>query len=169
MLQRDAVAERTVPVAEVAADTEALRAWYDSHKEDVSPPEQRSAEVVMCGDWVTARETLDQIERGELRFEDVGEVFRTQMEERDDHRFPLFHSMLFAPTAKVGTLLPRPIYLNEQAALARVHSIESSVPPPLDDPEVHEAAVTGVRAPRAAAAVENHLNELRERYPERAK
>lgn len=160
--------ERRVPRAEVAADTAALRAWYDAHPQELWTDELRNIEGVVFDDLPAATEAIRRLSAGEVELEALGDLVATGLQRRDDLEHPGFHAILFDPALGPGDLLPVPVVLAGKPIVARIQQVVPATRKPFDDPEVQERLVQEARAPRLAAARERLLAELAERYPERA-
>ncbi|MEX1366862.1 MAG: hypothetical protein AB1Z98_27290, partial [Nannocystaceae bacterium] len=87
---------------------------------------------------------------------------------RDDLEYPAFHPILFDEALAPGDLLHYPVVHARKLIVGRVQQVVPATRRPFDDPEVQERLVQEVRAPRLAAAREQLLAELGQRYPERA-
>lgn len=157
--------ERRVPRAEVAADTQALRAWYDEHPDTLWSEELRNLEGVVFDDYASAEAAISRLRAGEVELEDLGEMVATGLQRRDDAEHPGFHSILFDDALGPGDLLPAPVVLARKLVVARVQQVVPATRKPFDDPEVRERLVEEVRAPRVAKARAEILAELAQRYP----
>lgn len=158
--------QRRVPYEEVAADTAALREYYDAHPDAFTVPEQRSMQGVRFETFEEAEDALRKLEAGEADLSDFGEVVATPLQPRDDAENPTFHPFLFAQGVGEGDWLPHPVVIAETLLVGRVLGLEPSRIEPFDDPAVQEQLVAAVRAPRLAQAKADLLEELRRRYPE---
>ena len=154
--------ERRVPYASVAADEVALREHYETHPEQFTRPERRSAQGVLMTHLQPAGVALDQLKRGEVELPDLGDVVSTTLQERDDVEFPWFHPVLF-DVGEVGHWLAEPVVIGERVFVGRVETIQPAQLEPFDDPAVQERLVHAVRAPRLELAKRALLEELRTR------
>lgn len=182
-LQHDAMLERRLPRAEVAADVEALRARYErevqraASSEEDSPylqPERRRLRVVRVDTWDQGEQAIEQIRAGELSLEDYAAqletpaaprpVLETPLMRRDEREYPAYHSILFDPALGVGDLLPSPVLSGQVVLIGVIAEIEPSAPLPFEDPEVQERLVTAERAQRLVPVEAELLEELAARF-----
>ena len=161
--------ERRVPRAEVAADTDALRAWYDTHTDEFWEPEQRNIEGVVMDDLAAAEAALARLQADEVTLDELGNTIATPLQERDDQEHPGFHAIMFDPSVlHAGDPLPHPVVIARAIIVGRVQQIVAAKRRPFDDPQVQERLVQEVRAPLVAKAQAELMAELAERFPERA-
>jgi len=171
-VQRSTELERAVPRAAIEADVEALRAHYDAHPELFVVPETRVAEGVLFPRWDDAEAALAAVQLGTTTLESLAadteeaELLRTKPQTRDDHEFPGFHPLLFAPDLTPGELLPAPVVIGERLMVARLLEVEAPHRRPFDDPAVREQLVESLRAPRLTNAQREHESTLATRFPE---
>ncbi len=152
--------ERRVPREQVARDEAALRAYYEAHQMHFMAPERRQAEGVVFKRLARAQQALEQARAG-TPLSELGEVWKTEAMVRDDEGFPGLHPILFDPALRPGDLLPVPVYVGRGFMVARLLRVEPARPRPLSDPDVREAVVDAVLAPRRARARAALLAELR--------
>ena len=164
-IQLAAEFERRVPRAQVAADTGALRAYYDAHLDEFRSVERRSLEGVRFDKLAQAEAALARCRSGEAELAELGEVVTTPIAPRDDARFPGFHVLLFDPALKVGDWLAHPVVTERKIVIGRVFEIEAAEPRDFEDPAVQEQLVNAVRAERLEPVRAQYLAELAERYP----
>jgi len=160
--------ERRVPRAAVAADTVALREYYDAHLSDFMSPETRSVQGVFFFNVDDAAHALAQLRSGSAQLKELGEVIATPEQSRDDKEQPSYHPILFGAGLKVGDWLPAPVIMGTVVVAGRVAAINPPAPLPFDDPGVQERLVVAVRAPRVAEARLELMEELAQRFPESA-
>ncbi len=158
--------ERRVPRAEVAADTAALRAWYDAHPDEFWKPEQRNAEGVVFDDYATAEPAVAALAAGTATLESLGTIVATPLQARDDAEHPGFHPTLFEPGLSAGDWLSAPIIVARTLIVGRLQQVIPASRTPFEDPGVQEQLVQRVREPRVAAARQQLLEELAARFPE---
>ncbi|MEX1367805.1 MAG: hypothetical protein AB1Z98_32045 [Nannocystaceae bacterium] len=65
--------ERRVPRAEVAADTAALRAWYEGHPDQLWTEPLRNIEGVVFEDHAAAEAALSRLRSGQVTLRELGE------------------------------------------------------------------------------------------------
>jgi len=143
--------ERAVPRDAVASDTAALRAYYDAHPEVFTIPQQRSAQGVVFKTFAEADQALAALQGGTSELTDLGDVFATPMQARDDSEYPAFHPYLFEEGVEVGDFLAHPVFLGESLLIGRVQKIAPARLRPFDDADVQEQLVEAVIAPRREA------------------
>lgn len=153
--------ERAVPREGVARDTAALRAYYDAHPEAFTEPETRSAQGVVFKTFDEAEQALVALVGGTSTLEDLGDVFATPLQARDDAEFPAFHPHLFAEGVDEGDFIPHPVFVGEMLLIGRVQKVEKASVRPFDDPAVQEQVVEAVMKPRRDAARAQILERLR--------
>lgn len=153
--------ERAVPRESVAQDTEALRAYYDAHPDAFSEPETRSAQGVVFKTFDEAEQALAALVGGTSTLEELGDVFATPLQARDDAEFPAFHPHLFADSVGEGDFIPHPVFVGEMLLVGRVQKVEDASVRPFDDPAVQERVVEAVMKPRRDAARAQILERLR--------
>ncbi len=158
--------ERRVPRAQVAADTAALRAWYDAHPDRFWTVEQRSLEGVVFDTYEQAEPALAALEAGTTTLSELGETVATPLQPRDDAEHPGFHPILFDPTRGQGDFIAAPVIVARKLLVGRIQLAVPAERKPFDDPEVREQLVEQVRAPQLAQAKEQLLAELAQRYTE---
>jgi hypothetical protein len=163
-LQRAAMLERRLPRAEVAADTEALRARYQRERERFTTPERRRMRVVRVQTWDEGERALARIGAGELRLDELGGIVRTPLMKRDEQEFPAYHRALFDPSLGVGDLVPSPVMSGQVVLIGEVDEIEPAGVRPFEDPEVQEQLVTAERADRLVAVEAALQAELAARF-----
>ncbi len=144
--------ERAVPRDSVASDTAALRAYYDAHPGAFTTAEERSAQGVVFQTFAEADQALAALRGGTSALGDLGEVFATPMQARDDAEYPAFHPYLFAPGTEVGDFLAQPVFLGESLLIGRIQKIAPARLRPFEDEAVQEQLVQAVLEPRRAAA-----------------
>lgn len=168
-LQRAAMLERRLPRADVAADTEALRARYERERERFFEPERRRMRVVKVDTFDAGERAIARIAAGELTLDELagesGEVVRTPLMKRDDHEYPAYHRFLFDPSLKVGDLVPRPVLSGSLVLVGEVDEIQPAHTRPFDDPQVQEQLVAAEWDARIEPIEAALLAELRERFP----
>src|SRR5690606_29774553 len=160
--------ERRVPRETVAADEAALRAWYDAHPEALWTEEQRNLEAVAFTSYAEAEAALARLRAGEVTLRELGEVVATPLQPRDDAEHPGFHAILFEAGLGPGDWLSAPVLVAQTLLVGRVQQVIAAERRAFEEPAVQEQLVEAVRAPRLAAAREELLRELAERYPEQA-
>lgn len=158
--------ERRVPREAVAADAEALRAWYDAHPDALWTQEQRNMEAVAFDGYPAAEAALERLRAGEVSLGELGEQVATPLQRRDDVEHPGFHPILFEDGLGPGDWLSAPVVVARTLLVGRVQQRVPAARRAFDDPEVQEQLVAAVRAPRLAEAREALLLELAERFPE---
>lgn len=163
-LQRAAMLERRLPRAEVAADTEALRARYQRERERFATPERRRMRVVRVQTWDEGERALARIGAGGLRLDELGGIVRTPLMKRDEQEFPAYHRALFDPGLGVGDLVPSPVMSGQVVLIGEVDEIEAAGVRPFEDPEVQEQLVTAERADRLVAVEAALQAELAARF-----
>jgi hypothetical protein len=159
--------ERRVPLESVAADADALRAWYEDHRDAFTLPEQRSLEGVVFQSFAEAEAALAELREGRAELAEKGEIFGTKLRARDDDEYPALDPFLFDPAIGEGEFLRHPVFIGESIMVGRVQLVRPETTPPLSDSDVRARVVQAVRAERIAAAREQLRAELRERWPER--
>lgn len=164
-IQLAAELERRVPRAEIAADTEALHAYYDAHLDDFRTVERRRLEGVRFDKLEEAEAALARCRAGEAELSEFGEVVTTPITARDDARYPGFHVLLFDPELKEGDWLAHPAVTERKIVVGRVFEIQAAEPREFEDPAVQEQLVNAVRAERIEPVRAQYLAELAERYP----
>lgn len=157
--------ERRLPRAEVAADTAALRAYYDAHPEDFAEPERRSLEGVKFDDLFEAEKALARCKVGDAELGEFGDIVSTPLSRRNDTEFPGFHALLFDGSLQEGDWLVHPVVTERQVIVGRVAQIDGGTLRPFDDPDVQEELVSQVRNERLDGLRAQILAELGERYP----
>ena len=160
--------ERRVPTEAIAADVDALRAYYDAHPDAFTRPERRSVRGVVFKTFAAGEAALAKLIAGEAQLEDYGEVFATKLRPRDDNEYPAYHRFLFDPAVQAGTFIPQPVFIGETLMVAFVQMVEPPTLEPFEDPKVQQRLVQAVGAERRAVAQVELRAELRERFPERA-
>ncbi|PRP91658.1 hypothetical protein ENSA5_53670 [Enhygromyxa salina] len=175
-LQRAAMLERRLPRAEVAADTEALRARYERERERFTVPERRRMRVVRVETWGEGERALVRLRAGELTLdefadelvaehgEDRARIARTPLMKRDDHEFPAYHRLLFDAGLGVGEFVPSPVLSGQVVLIGEVDEIEPAQVRPFEDPDVQEQLVTAERAARLVPIEAELLAELAARF-----
>jgi len=158
--------ERRVPRDEIAADTAALRAWYDAHPEAFWTEEQRNMEAVAFKSYAEAEAALTRLRAGEVTLRELGEQLATPLQSRDDAEHPGFHPVLFEEGLGPGDWLSAPVVVARTLLVGRVQQVVPAVRRPFEDPAVQEQLVAAVRAPLLEAARGELLRELAERYPD---
>lgn len=158
--------ERRVPRASVAADVEALRAWYDEHPDELWTEEQRNMEAVAFGSHPEAEAALARLRAGEVTLSELGEQVATPLQARDDREHPGFHPILFEEGLGPGDWLSAPVVVARTLLVGRVQQVIPATRRPFDDPAVHEQLVQAVRAPRLEQARDQLLRELAQGFPE---
>jgi hypothetical protein len=164
-LQRAAMLERRLPRAEVAADTESLRARYEREPERFFEPERRRMRVVKVDTFDAGEQAIARMLAGELTLEELGEVVRTPLMKRDDHEYPAYHRLLFDPALKVGDLVPRPVLSGQLVLVGEVDEIQPAHTRPFEDPQVQEQLVAAEWEARIEPIEAALLAELRDRFP----
>jgi hypothetical protein len=164
-LQRDAMLERRLPRAEVAADTEALRARYELEKASFATPERRRLRGVRFDTWEAADAALARLLADEVELAELGEVAFTIPMKRDDLEYPAFHALLFDPDLAVGDPLPHPVLTGDYVLVGEVEAIEPAGLLAFEHPEVQEALVERERAARLPPIEAELLRELAEQFP----
>ncbi len=144
--------ERAVPRDAVASDTDALRAYYDAHPDAFMVPEERSAQGVVLKTFDEADQALAALQAGTSKLTDLGDVFATPMQARDDAEYPAFHPYLFEEGVEVGDFLAHPVFLGESLLIGRVQKIAPAHLRGFDDPAVQEQLVEAVIQPQREAA-----------------
>ena len=157
--------ERAVPREGVAQDTAALRAYYDAHPQAFTEPETRSAQGVVFKTFDEAEQALAALVGGTSTLEDLGDVFATPLQARDDAEFPAFHPHLFADGVEEGDFIPHPVFVGEMLLIGRVQKVEEARVRPFDDPAVQEQLVEAVIKPLRDAARAQILERLRAGEP----
>ncbi|MCR9160035.1 MAG: peptidyl-prolyl cis-trans isomerase [Nannocystaceae bacterium] len=157
--------ERAVPRETVAQDTEALRAYYDAHPEAFTEPQTRSAQGVVFKTFDEAEHARAALVAGTSTLEELGDVFATPLQARDDAEFPAFHPHLFAEGVGEGDLIEHPVFVGEMLLIGRVQKVEEASVRPFDDPAVQEQLVEAVMKPRRDAARAKILERLRAGQP----
>ncbi len=169
-LQRAAMLERRLPRAEVAADTESLRARYDRERDRFVEPERRRMRVVRVDTFDTGEQAIARITAGEQTLEQLAEVLdetvvRTPLMKRDDEEFPAYHRLLFDSALKVDDLVPRPVLSGQLVLVGEVDEIQPERVLPFDDPQVQEQLVSAEWAARLEPVEAALRAELRDRFP----
>ncbi len=157
--------ERAVPRDSVASDTAALRAYYDAHPDAFTEPEQRSAQGVVFKKFAEADQALAALKSGASELSDLGDVFATPMQARDDAEYPAFHPYLFEDGVGVGDFLAHPVFLGESLLIGRIQKVAPARLRPFDDAAVQEQLVAAVIKPRRKAARAAILERLAQGLP----
>lgn len=158
--------QRRVPREPIVADEAALRRAYAERAATFTRPERRSAVGLIYTTYDEAEAALEALRRGDWSLREREDVVATGLASRDDAKYPAFHPILFDPALSEGEWLPVPIMVAEGSLMAaKVRKIEGGKVRPFDDPEVQEAVVDAVRAPRVAEAREAWMEDLEQRYP----
>ena len=165
-IQLSSEMERRVPYAQVAANTEALEAYYEAHAKDFTAPEQRKVGGVLVDDFAEGAALIAKVKAGEESLAGVGEIIFTGPFPRDDAKYPASHAVIFDPELKKGDLMPHPVMFASQIFVGYVHEIVPAKRTPLEDPVVRETVTKAVRAQLVAKAQEEYLAELAEKYPD---
>ncbi len=160
--------ERRVPQAEIAAQPELLRAYYEEHPELFWTEEQRNLEAVMFTTHDEAGAALRQLREGEVALSELGEQVATPLQARDDREYPGFHSILFEEGLVPGDWISAPVVVGRRLLVGSVQQVVPARRLPLDDPEVQQQLVHAVRGPRVAQARAELLAELAAQFPEQA-
>lgn len=152
-LQMAAMLERRLPRAEVAADTQALRARYERERERFVEPERRRMRVVRVETYDEGERALARMRTGVLTLEAYAlevnrEVARTPSMKRDDEEFPAYHRYLFDPALAVGDPVPVPVLSGQLVLIGVVDEIQPARARPFEDPQVQEQLVTAEREAR---------------------
>lgn len=163
-LQRAAMLERRLPRAEIASDTQVLRARYERERARFTTPERRRMRVIRVQTWEEGERALARLGVGELRLEELGGVVRTPLMKRNDQEFPAYHSALFDPHLGVGDLVPSPVLSGQVVLIGEVDEIEPERVRAFEDPEVQEQLVTAERQERLVAIEAELQAELAERF-----
>lgn len=183
-LQREAMLERRLPRAEVAADTQALRARYERELAEVSVeargdspwwvPERRRLKVLRVDTWDQGERGIARIAAGELSLEAFADeiataasprqLLRTPMMKRNDAEYPAYHSVAFDPALEAGALLPSPVLSGQVLLIGEVEEIEAAGARPFEDPQVQELLVTAERAERLERVSAELASELAARF-----
>lgn len=164
-LRLNAELERRLPRAEVAADTEALHAYYQQHLAEFTEPERRSLEGVRFSDLREAEAALARLRAGEVELAELGEVVTTPLARRDDATFPGFHVFLFDASLGQGDWLAVPVLTDRAIVVGRVAQLVPAKATPAEDPAVWERLVNRVWEERSKPVRAALLAELAERYP----
>ncbi len=157
--------QRAVPRETVAQDTAALRTYYETHPEAFTEPERRSAQGVVFGNYDEAEQALVALQSGSQALADLGDVFATPMQARDDREYPAFHPFLFAAGVEQDDFIPHPVFVGESLLVGRVQRVEPAHLRPFEDPAVQEQLVEAVLQPRREAAEAQILERLRRAEP----
>ncbi len=165
-LQRAAMLERRLPRAEIAADTDALRARYRAERTSFTTPERRQMRAVRFDTWEQAEAASVRLRAGEAELEDLGEVLHTQPMTRDDLEYLAFHAILFDPELAVGEALTDPVLSGTNVLVGELETIEAAGFLSFDDPEVQEALVEREWLARVPPIEAELALELAERFPE---
>lgn len=160
--------ERRVPRAAVAAEVEALRAWYEGHPDRFWTEEQRNLEGVALPSYAEAEAALERLRQGEATLAELGAPVATPLQPRDDQEYPGFHAVLFESGLEPGDWLSAPVVVGRTLLVGRIQQIVPAQRRPFEDPAVQEQLVQAVRAPRLARARAQLRAELAERFGERA-
>lgn len=144
--------ERAVPRASVASDAAALRAYYDTHPDEFTLAEERSAQGVVFKTFEEADQALTALRSGSSELTDLGDVFATPMQARDDAEYPAFHPYLFEDGVGKGDFLSHPVFLGESLLIGRIQKIAPARLRPFEDAAVQEQLVEAVIQPRREAA-----------------
>lgn len=157
--------ERAVPRDTVASDTAALRAYYDAHPEAFTDPAERSAQGVVFKTFAKADQALAALRGGTSELKDLGEVFATPMQARDDAEYPAFHPYLFEEGVETGDFLAQPVFLGDSLLIGRVQKVAPARLRPFEDAAVQEQLVEAVIAPRRQVARAAILERLAQGKP----
>lgn len=160
--------EQRVPRAELAGQTERLRAHYDAHPERYWTEEQRNLEGVVFETHDEAAAALRGLRAGTVTLRELGEQVATPLQVRDDHEHPGFHSILFEEGLGPGDWLSAPVVVGRRLLVGRVQTRVPAERRPFDDPGVQQQLVQEVRAPLLEPARAELLAQLAERFPEQA-
>jgi hypothetical protein len=163
LLYINAELERRVPYAQVAADTGALRAYYDGHTVDFTRPERRAIRGAVFHKFVEAEQAQRDLLSG-TPLAELGALSTTPLVERDDEQFPGMHAVLFT-AGPAGSLLPRVVLNGDVLMVGKVEEVTLATQEEFEDAEVQERLVKAVRAPLLAAARAELLEELAGQYP----
>jgi hypothetical protein len=166
-LQLAAMLERRLPRADVAADTEALRARYVRERDTFTQPERRAMKAVRVDTYEAGERAIAQIRAGEQTLEQLGEVVSTPLMKQDDAEFPAYHRFLFDPTLAQGDLLARPVLTGQVVVVGIVGEIQPARTLAFEDPEVQEQLVRAEWAERLVPVEAALMAELRDRFPAR--
>lgn len=171
-LQRAATLERRLPRAEVAADTEALRARYDATREDFRLPERRSMRSIPYRTFDEAEAAIARLQAGEvdlvaLAQEEGADVLRTKMMRRNDDDFPGFHELLFADDLEQGDPLAHPVLSGDLVLVGVLAEVQLASYRPFEDAEVQEQLVGAELEARRAPIEAGLAAELAEQFPAR--
>ncbi|MBV1858637.1 MAG: peptidyl-prolyl cis-trans isomerase [Nannocystaceae bacterium] len=157
--------ERAVPRDSVASDSAALRAYYDAHPAAFTLPQKRSAQGVVFKTFAEADQALAALQGGTSELSDLGDVFATPMQARDDTEYPGFHPYLFEEGVAVGDFLTQPVFLGESLLIGRLQKVASARLRPFDDAAVQERLVEAVIKPRREAARQAIVERLAQGQP----
>jgi hypothetical protein len=173
-LQLTAMLERRLPRAEVAADTQALRARYERERNNFIEPERRRMRVIRVDTFDEGERVIQRLLAGDLSLEQIaaelereGEdrpVVRTPLMKRDDEEFPAYHRLLFDPSLEVGDPVPAPVLSGQVVLVGVVDAIQPARVRPFEDPQVQEQLVTAERAARLEPLAAELRAELAERF-----
>lgn len=163
-LHRSAELERRLPRASVAADTAALRAYYDAHPEQFAVPERRNLEGVYFRTAAEAEDAQRRLAAAEVTLPELGEVVSTPLQARDDLEHPGFHALLFDPTLRAGAWLPAPVLIGTVLVSGRVQQVVPATVEPFDDDSVQERLVEAVRRERLVSIRADLQQTLAERF-----
>ena len=163
-LQRAAMLERRLPRAEVAADTEALRARYQRERERFAEPERRRVRAVKVDSFDVGEQAIARIAAGDQTLAELGDVVRTPLMKRDDREFPAYHRLVFDPSLHEGDLIPRPVLSGPVVLVGEIDEIQPAQIRPFEDPDVQEQLVAAEWAERILPIEAELLAELRERF-----
>jgi hypothetical protein len=152
--------QRRVPIEPIEQDEAALQRWYDAHPDAFVKPERRRYRAVLFTRWVEAEQALARLLAGEVALADLGQVYTTKMEPRDDREQPALHPMLFDPTQALDRPLPRPIPLDSRAMIAVLVGIEPAGRKPLTDDAVRRHVALAIQRERQAEQARALLAEL---------
>jgi hypothetical protein len=168
-LQRAAMLERRLPRADVAADTEALRARYEAEQDRFFEPERRRMRVVRVDSFDAGERAIAQLLTGELTLDELagelGKPVLTPLMKRDDQEFPAYHTIVFDPALKVGDVAPRPLLSGQLVLVGVLDTIEPARTRAFEDPQVQELLLIAEWEARVPALEAELLAELRERFP----
>ena len=175
-LQRTAMLERRLPRADVAADTQALRARYEREIARFMQPERRRLRVIRVDTWEQGERGIARIASGELSLAEFAEEIATPAQprplastpsmKRDDSEFPAFHSIAFDPALKQGDLLPSPVLSGQIVLIGEIEELEPALPLPFEDPQVQEQLVSAERSARLEPLHAELDAELQARFAE---
>ena len=139
-LQMAAELERVFPHTQLEGEADALRRRYEQglaqREAFLLLPERRTFKGLRLTMWEDAERAIAVVQGGDKKLEELGELFTTLPQSRNDEKYPSFHRILFDPDLKQGDLLKLPVISDGVLLVGRLEKIDGAGPKPFEDPEV---------------------------------